>query len=151
MPIYAKKTSEKLIRSTIRIDPDCYIGGKVVKFRASVEKPRVFYLMELIEDDPGEITQAVEQILHPERTIRSLAEIEKEAILNALTIFDGDKLATATALGIGKTTLYRKLAEYALIPKHRLYQEMQHAAKTEGNPNETQNHGQESQTSNLNS
>src|SRR5215831_11118419 len=116
MPIYAKKTSEKLIRSTIRIDPDCYVGSKVVKFRAAVEKPRVFYLMELIEDDPGEITQAVEQILHPERTIRSLAEIEKEAILNALTIFDGDKLATATALGIGKTTLYRKLAEYALIP-----------------------------------
>ncbi|HEY6352361.1 MAG TPA: helix-turn-helix domain-containing protein [Candidatus Angelobacter sp.] len=79
--------------------------------------------------------------------------MEKEAILTALTIFDGDKLATATALGIGKTTLYRKLAEYALIPKHRLYQKMQHAAKTERNANEAQNQDQdqEPQTSNLNS
>ena len=145
MPIYAKKTSEKIILSTIRIDPDCFIGSKAVKFRASVEKPRIFYLMELLEDDPGEITRAVQEVLHPERTIRPLAEIEKEAILTALRIFDGDKLATATALGIGKTTLYRKLAEYCEILKHPLYQEMQ-AAKTDGNPNEPQNHGQEPQT-----
>lgn len=150
MPIYAKKTSEKIILSTIRIDPDCFIGSKAVKFRASVEKPRIFYLMELIEDDPGEITQVIGRILHPERTIRPLAEIEKEAILSALKIFDGDKLATATALGIGKTTLYRKLAECSEMPKHPLYQEMQ-AAKTDGNPNEPQNHGQEPQTNNLNS
>ncbi|MDK2799128.1 MAG: sigma-54 dependent transcriptional regulator, acetoin dehydrogenase operon transcriptional [Clostridiales bacterium] len=44
-----------------------------------------------------------------------LAEIEREAILNALEQF-GDstegKLKAAKALGIGKTTLYRKLAEY---------------------------------------
>ena len=149
MAIYSKKTSERIIASTIRIDPDCFIGAKVVKFRASVEKPRVFYLMELIEDDPGEITQAISQVLHPERTIRPLAEIEKEAILTALRIFDGDKLAIATALGIGKTTLYRKLAEYGEMPKHRLYQEMQ-AAKAEGNANESQNQNQESQTSSLN-
>src|SRR5215467_7517801 len=139
MPIYAKKTNERIIRSTICIDPDCYIGAKVVKFRASVEKPRLFYLMELIEDDPGEITQTVEQVLHPESTIKPLAEIEKEAILTALRIFDGDKLATATALGIGKTTLYRKLTEYSEPLKHPLYREMEQAAKPEGNPNEAQN------------
>lgn len=150
MSIYAKKTSEKIIVSTIRIDPDCFIGSKAVKFRASVEKPRIFYLMELIEDDPGEITQAVQQVLYPERTIRPLAEIEKEAILTALRIFDGDKLATATALGIGKTTLYRKLAEYGEILKHPLYQEMQ-AAKKEENANEAQNQDQKSQTTSLNS
>lgn len=150
MPIYAKKTNEKIILSTIRIDPDCFIGSKVVKFRASVEKPRIFYLMELIEDDPGEITQAVQEVLHPERTIRPLAEIEKEAILSALRMFDGDKLATATALGIGKTTLYRKLAEYGEVQNHPLYQEIQ-AVKTEGNPHEPQNQDRESQASNLNS
>jgi hypothetical protein len=150
MAIYSKKTSERVIASTIRIDPDCFIGAKVAKFRASVEKPRVFYLMELIEDDPGEITQVIGQILHPERTIRPLAEIEKEAILTALRIFDGDKLATATALGIGKTTLYRKLAEYGEMAKHPLYQEMQ-AAKPERDANEAQNQDRESQTSSLNS
>lgn len=143
MPIYAKKTSEKIILSTIRIDPDCFIGSKVVKFRASVEKSRIFYLLELLEDDPGEITRVIGRILHPERTIRPLAEIEKEAILSALRVFDGDKLATATALGIDKTTLYRKLAEYGEMPKHPLYQEMQ-AAKTQGNANEAHNQDQES-------
>ena len=150
MPIYTKKTSEKIILSTIRIDPDCFVGNKVVKFRASAEKPRIFFLMELIEDDPGEITQPVQHVLHPELTIRPLAEIEKEAILTALRIFDGDKLAAATALQIGKTTLYRKLAEYGETPKHPLYQEMQ-AAKTERDANEAQNQDQESQTSSLNS
>ena len=152
MSIYAKKTNERIIRSTIRIDPDCYVGNKVVKFRASVEKPRIFYLMELIEDDPGEITQTVQQILPPERTIKSFAEVERETILNSLSIFGGDKLATATALGIGKTTLYRKLAEYdATTPKHHLYLEMQHTCNTKRSTDEAQSQGQEPKTSNLNS
>ena len=151
MPIYAKKTSEKILRSTIRIDPDCYIGGKVVKFRTSVEKLRVFYLLELIEDDPGEITQAVKQVLHPETTIRPLAEVEKDAIQSALTLFHGDKLAAATALGIGKTTLHRKLAEYGELPNHPLYEEMEQAANKEGNPNDAHNRDQEPQTNSLDS
>jgi len=43
-----------------------------------------------------------------------LAEVEKQTILNALERLNGDKLMTARALGIGKTTLYRKLKEYGL-------------------------------------
>jgi hypothetical protein len=53
-------------------------------------------------------------------------------------------------LGVGKTTLYRKLVEYGETPKHPLYQEMEQAAKTERNANEAQNQNQQSQTSNLN-
>jgi two-component system response regulator HydG len=41
-----------------------------------------------------------------------LAELEKEAILSAIVRLDGDKLTAAKLLGIGKTTLYRKLKEY---------------------------------------
>jgi two-component system response regulator HydG len=41
-----------------------------------------------------------------------LAEVEKQTILHALERLNGDKLMTARALGIGKTTLYRKLKEY---------------------------------------
>ncbi len=41
-----------------------------------------------------------------------IAEMEKRAILATLTRLNGDKLKTARALGIGKTTLYRKLKEY---------------------------------------
>jgi len=41
-----------------------------------------------------------------------MAEIERQTILSALEQLKGDKLMTARMLGIGKTTLYRKLKEY---------------------------------------
>jgi DNA-binding NtrC family response regulator len=41
-----------------------------------------------------------------------LDEVERRAILRALREAGGDKLAAARMLGIGKTTLYRKLKQY---------------------------------------
>lgn len=41
-----------------------------------------------------------------------IAELEKQTILRALTELNGDKLQAARLLGIGKTTLYRKLKDY---------------------------------------
>jgi two-component system response regulator HydG len=46
--------------------------------------------------------------------ILPLAEVERQTILSALEQLNGDKLMTARALGIGKTTLYRKLKEYGI-------------------------------------
>ena len=46
--------------------------------------------------------------------IRSIAEMEKQAILSTIRQLNGDKLMAAKLLGIGKTTLYRKLKEYGL-------------------------------------
>jgi len=48
---------------------------------------------------------------------RSLAVLERSAILRALRVAHGDKIAAAHALGIGKTTLYRKLKEYRQSPE----------------------------------
>jgi DNA-binding NtrC family response regulator len=42
-----------------------------------------------------------------------IAELEKQTILNTIMQLNGDKLMAARLLGIGKTTLYRKLKEYA--------------------------------------
>ena len=42
-----------------------------------------------------------------------IADLEKQSILNALAQVNGDKMMAARLLGIGKTTLYRKLKEYA--------------------------------------
>ena len=42
----------------------------------------------------------------------TLAEIEKNAILQTIDQLHGDKMEAAKVLGIGKTTLYRKLKEY---------------------------------------
>lgn len=44
--------------------------------------------------------------------VLSIAELEKQAILHAVHQLKGDKLMAARLLGIGKTTLYRKLKEY---------------------------------------
>ncbi|HXE89416.1 MAG TPA: helix-turn-helix domain-containing protein, partial [Terriglobales bacterium] len=43
-----------------------------------------------------------------------LEELERKAILEALQRVNGDKLLAARLLGIGKTTLYRKLKEYGV-------------------------------------
>ncbi|HET9695348.1 MAG TPA: sigma-54 dependent transcriptional regulator [Terriglobales bacterium] len=44
-----------------------------------------------------------------------LVDLERKAILEAIEQLRGDKLLAAKMLGIGKTTLYRKLKEYAQI------------------------------------
>ena len=46
--------------------------------------------------------------------IVSIAEMEKHAILETIRQLNGDKLMAAKLLGIGKTTLYRKLKEYGI-------------------------------------
>jgi|HubBroStandDraft_2_1064218.scaffolds.fasta_scaffold01090_11 DNA-binding NtrC family response regulator len=48
----------------------------------------------------------------PPRKIIRIAELEKQTILNAVAELNGDKLQAARLLGIGKTTLYRKLKHY---------------------------------------
>jgi len=49
----------------------------------------------------------------PTNRIITIAELEKQAILGTIDQLQGDKLMAAKLLGIGKTTLYRKLKEYA--------------------------------------
>ncbi len=50
----------------------------------------------------------------PGGSIVSIADMEKQAILGTIRQLQGDKLMAARLLGIGKTTLYRKLKEYGL-------------------------------------
>jgi two-component system response regulator HydG len=46
--------------------------------------------------------------------VQTLADLERRAILGAIRTLNGDKLQAAKLLGIGKTTLYRKLKEYGI-------------------------------------
>jgi DNA-binding NtrC family response regulator len=43
-----------------------------------------------------------------------LTQMERQAILDALEYTKGDRAIAANLLGIGRTTLYRKLKEYQL-------------------------------------
>lgn len=63
-----------------------------------------------IPSETGEPTGA----LAPVPTVVPLAELERRAILNALEYTRGDRAVAAHLLGIGRTTLYRKLKEYDL-------------------------------------
>lgn len=50
-----------------------------------------------------------------ERRNLSLAELEREGVINALKETSGDKQKAAKLLGVSRTTLYRKLHEYDLF------------------------------------
>jgi two-component system response regulator HydG len=67
-------------------------------------------------DLPSSITGAPARLteVRTENRILRLEEVEKQAILGAIATLDGDKLMAARLLGIGKTTLYRKLKEYGV-------------------------------------
>src|SRR2546426_615535 len=47
--------------------------------------------------------------------IPQLADVEKELILRALAFYKDDKEAAATALGISRRTIYRRLKEYGML------------------------------------
>ncbi len=59
-----------------------------------------------------ENTRVVPPTLANGEGVKPLADLEKQAILHAIHALHGDKLEAARQLGIGKTTLYRKLKEY---------------------------------------
>jgi two-component system response regulator HydG len=68
-----------------------------------------------LRDLPTQIYSAPIELMgmsHTPSGIVPIAELEKHTILNALTQVNGDKMLAARLLGIGKTTLYRKLKEY---------------------------------------
>ena len=49
-----------------------------------------------------------------ERTteVKSLKDIEKDAIIQALNLYKGNILKVSAKLGVGRNTLYRKIKEY---------------------------------------
>jgi len=65
-----------------------------------------------IGDLPSNLQQGTEEGLLDSEELAPLDELERRAILRALRETNGDKLAAARLLGIGKTTLYRKLKQY---------------------------------------
>ncbi len=70
-----------------------------------------------VADLPTQMRDAEALMAAPEgaadaAAITPLEDVEKQAILHAIQVLDGDKLEAARRLGIGKTTLYRKLKEY---------------------------------------
>lgn len=92
--------------------------GNVRELENCLERASAFTSSEEIQlrDLPTQLYSVPTELLgtaQPARGIVPIAELEKQTILSALAQVNGDKMMAARLLGIGKTTLYRKLKEYA--------------------------------------
>jgi len=70
-----------------------------------------------LEDLPEEIRKAFPRPVAVRGTVRPLEEVEKEYILAALELNNGNRTHTAEQLKIGSATLYRKLKSYGVPEK----------------------------------
>jgi transcriptional regulator with PAS, ATPase and Fis domain len=70
-----------------------------------------------LEDLPEEIRKALAAPVATKGKVRPLDQVEKDYILAALELNDGNQTHTAEQLHIGSATLYRKLKSYGLIGK----------------------------------
>jgi len=65
---------------------------------------------------PAESGMPAVNAVTPEGEVRRLAEVEEELIRFALSFYRGQMSEVARRLGIGRSTLYRKLKDYAINP-----------------------------------
>ena len=49
------------------------------------------------------------------RQLTPIEALERDAIVDALSTYDGDKKAAAAALGMSRATIYRKIREYGIV------------------------------------
>jgi DNA-binding NtrC family response regulator len=69
-----------------------------------------------VGDLPSNLQYPTSERLPEKDELLPLEELERRAVLRTLRQTRGDKLAAARILGIGKTTLYRKLKQYHMGP-----------------------------------
>jgi two-component system response regulator HydG len=93
--------------------------GNVRELENCLERACAFTTGPMIHlgDLPREISQlegsTVAGPSNGSNKIVPMSELERQTILNTIAQLNGDKLQAARLLGIGKTTLYRKLKEYS--------------------------------------
>jgi DNA-binding NtrC family response regulator len=98
---------------------------------ASIERvlPRPY---EILKNESTPTLEQVEALLHqhtenilnledPKGNFKTLTDIEREVILHALKRYHYHMSKVAKHLGIGRSTLYRKLDEYKIHPDHNEY------------------------------
>lgn len=69
-----------------------------------------------VADLPSNLHHPPVAALAQKDEIIPLEELERRAIIRTLRETNGDKVAASKILGIGKTTLYRKLKQYDVVP-----------------------------------
>jgi transcriptional regulator of acetoin/glycerol metabolism len=86
-------------------------AGNVTHLRsvlAAVARRRRSGVVEL-DDLPAECLATTRRQLTP------IEALERDAIVDALSAHGGDKLTAATALGMSRATIYRKIRDYGIV------------------------------------
>jgi DNA-binding NtrC family response regulator len=88
--------------------------GNVRELENSIERAIAMGTGNVVQfvDLPSNLLNDARERVPDEGEMLPLMVLERRAILRAMRETNGDKLAAARLLGIGKTTLYRKLKEY---------------------------------------
>ncbi len=84
-------------------------AGEVTSLASESEQ---MLLRPLFDDRMSAMPPAIAGQNRTVREVIPLSEVERRAILDALAYTKGDRLMAARLLGIGRTTLYRKIKEY---------------------------------------
>ena len=120
----AKTTGQprkEISRDSLRLLKSYYWPGNVRELENFIERAMALSSGKMLEpiDFPTQISAqlsplrpASEEPLRRVGRVVPIVEVERHAILNAVAEAKGDKLLAAQMLGIGKTTLYRRLREY---------------------------------------
>ena len=115
----ARESQHSIAEDALRLMLDYDWPGNVRELENCVERActtcslPAIHLADLpttLQNHQREALQEVAPAQQP--NIIPLEQLEKQAILHAIEVLEGDKLEAARRLGIGKTTLYRKLKEY---------------------------------------
>ncbi len=99
------------------IERACTMASGPVIHMADLPTQLQNHELQLRRHASAQTQRSVDAVLQTNSTpppVTPLAELEKQAILNTIKQLKGDKLLAARLLGIGKTTLYRKLKEYGM-------------------------------------
>src|SRR5256714_2894550 len=107
-----RSVSEEALRRLIAYD----WPGNVRELENAIERAVALGSGPIVHvgDFPSNLQYASAEQAPDKNELLPLGELERRAILHTLRETSGDKLAAARILGIGKTTLYRKLKQYQL-------------------------------------
>jgi len=118
---FVAKLSHKLGRKNISIADDFLQKLKAYNWPGNIRELEnaIERALNMLSDD-GTLTTNLLQFDNPspvrieERTteVKSLKDIEKDAIIQALNLYKGNILKVSAKLGVGRNTLYRKIKEY---------------------------------------
>ena len=118
----AEKTIRAISTDALQVLMQHDFPGNVRELKNAIESAVLYETTDLLQPQslPSHLTQEGSQAATSSPTdttvILPLAEVERKTIIHALKVTDNNISDAARALGIDRSTLYRKLKKYNLLP-----------------------------------